>query len=75
MFGENEWKEKEIPINKKFIPKTFKLSFLEKNIQTELSEKENKLLDRYFVIKILMNQWLLLIIQKLIKSLMSFLIR
>ena len=48
VFGENEWKEKDIPINKKFIPKTFKLSFLEKNIQTELSEKENKLLDRYF---------------------------
>ena len=48
VFGENEWKEKDIPINKKFIPKTFKLSFLEKNIQTELSEKENKLLNRYF---------------------------
>ena len=30
------------------MPKTIKLSFLEKNIQTELSEKENKLLDRYF---------------------------
>ena len=48
MFGENEWKEKDIPINKKFMAKTIKLSFLEKNIQTELSEKENKLLDRYF---------------------------
>ena len=30
------------------MPKTFKLSFLEKNYQTELSEKENKLLDRDF---------------------------
>ena len=30
------------------MPKTIKFSFLEKNIQTELSEKENKLLDRYF---------------------------
>ena len=45
VFGENEWKEKDIPGNEKFMPKTFKLSFLEKNNQTELSEKENKLLD------------------------------
>ena len=30
------------------MPKTFKLSFLEKNNRTELSEKENKLLYRYF---------------------------
>ena len=45
VFGENEWKEKDIPSNEKFMPKTFKLSFLEKNNQTELSEKENKLLD------------------------------
>ena len=48
VFGENEWKEKDIPSNEKFMPKTFKLSFLEKNNQTELSEKENELLDRDF---------------------------
>ena len=30
------------------MPKTFKFSFLEKNNQTELSEKENELLYRYF---------------------------
>ena len=48
VFGENEWKEKDIPGNEKFMPKTFKLSFLEKNNQTELSEKENELLDRDF---------------------------
>ena len=48
VFGENEWKEKDIPSNEKFMPKTFKLSFLEKNNQTELSEKENELLYRYF---------------------------
>ena len=48
VFGKNEWKEKDIPGNEKYMPKTFKLSFLEKNYQTELSEKENKLLDRDF---------------------------
>ena len=42
VFRENEWKEKDIPGNEKFMPKTFKLSFLEKNNQTELPEKENK---------------------------------
>ena len=31
--------------------KTFELSFLEKNNRTELSEKENKLLYRYFKYK------------------------
>ena len=40
--------EKDIPINEKFMPKTFKLRFLEKNSQTELSQKENELLDRDF---------------------------
>ena len=30
------------------MPKTFKLSFLEKNYQTELSKKENEILDRDF---------------------------
>ena len=48
VFRENEWKEKDIPGNEKFMPKIFKLGFSEKNNQTELSEKENKLLDRYF---------------------------
>ena len=33
------------------MPKTFKFSFLEKNNQTELSEKENELLYRYFKYK------------------------
>ena len=51
VFGENEWKEKDIPGNEKFMPKTFKLSFLEKNNQTELSEKENKFLYIYFKYK------------------------
>ena len=31
LFGENEWKKKDIPANEKFMPKNFKLSFLEKN--------------------------------------------
>ena len=30
------------------MPKTFKLSFLEKNHQAELSKKENEILDRDF---------------------------
>ena len=30
VFGKNEWKEKDIPGNEKHMPKTFKLSFLEK---------------------------------------------
>ena len=51
VFHENEWKEKDIPGNEKFMPKTFKLSFLEKNNQTELSEKENKFLYIYFKYK------------------------
>ena len=42
MFGKNEWKEKDIAGNEKYMPKTFKFSFLEKNNQTELSEKETK---------------------------------
>ena len=48
VFGENEWKGKDIPGNEKYMPKTFKFSFLEKNNQTELSKKENKLLNRDF---------------------------
>ena len=48
VFSENEWKEKDVFGNEKYMPKTFKLSFLEKNNQTELSEKENELLDRDF---------------------------
>ena len=38
-------------IMKVFMSKTFELSFLEKNNRTELSEKENKLLYRYFKYK------------------------
>ena len=48
VFGKNEWKEKDIPGNEKYMPKTFKFSFLEKNNQTELSKKENELLNRDF---------------------------
>ena len=48
VFGKNEWKEKDIPGNEKYMPKTFKLSFLEKNNQTKLSKKENELLNRDF---------------------------
>ena len=48
VFGKNEWEEKHFPINENYMPKTFKFSFLEKNNQTELSEKENELLDRDF---------------------------
>ena len=47
VFSENEWKEKDIPFNEKFMPKT-ELRFLEKNYQTELSEKENEVLNRDF---------------------------
>ena len=39
VFGENEWKGKDIPGNEKHLPKTFKFSFLEINYQTELSKK------------------------------------
>ena len=45
VFGENEWKERDLS-NEKLMPKTFKLSFLEKYDHTPLSEKENELLDR-----------------------------
>ena len=49
VFGENEWKERDIPDNEKFMPKTFKLSFQKKisklnflkkktNFQIEISE-------------------------------------
>ena len=48
VFGKNEWKERDFFGNEKFMPKTFKLSFLEKHNQTELSEKKNELLYRYF---------------------------
>ena len=48
LFGKNEWKERDIPNNEKYMPKTFNFSFLEKNNQTEFSEKENELLDRDF---------------------------
>ena len=51
VFGKNEWKERDFFGNEKFLAKTFKLSFLEKHNRTELSEKENKLLYRYFKYK------------------------
>ena len=47
VFGENEWKEKYFG-DKIFIPKTFKLNFLQEYNQTPLSEKENELLNRDF---------------------------
>ena len=43
--------KKDVFGNEKYMPKTSKLSFLERNNQTELSEKENELLDRDFVYK------------------------
>ena len=55
VFGENEWKEKYITGNEKFMPKTLKLSFLEKNDQTELSEKEINFYINIVSTKILMN--------------------
>ena len=47
VFGENEWKERDLS-NENFMPRTFKLSFLEKYDRTPFSEKENELLDRDF---------------------------
>ena len=73
VFGENEWKEKDIPINEEFLLKT--LSFSEKDNQTGLSEKENEVLDRDFGYKNIDELMPALIIQKLMKSLMNYLIR
>ena len=47
VFGENVWKEKYFG-DEKFMPKTFKLNFLQEYNQTPLSEKENKILNRNF---------------------------
>ena len=47
VLGENELKERDLG-NKKFMPRTFKLGFLEEYERTPLSEKENELLDRDF---------------------------
>ena len=44
MFGKNEWKGKDLG-DEKYMLKTLKFIFVEKNKQTELSKKENKLLD------------------------------
>ena len=44
VFGKNEWKGKDLG-DEKYMLKTFKFIFVEKNKQTELSKKENKLLD------------------------------
>ena len=48
VFGKNEWKERDFFGKEKIMPETFKLSVLENHDQTELFEKENKLLNRYF---------------------------
>ena len=45
VFDENEWKEKDFD-DKKYMPKTFKLFFLQKHDQASLSKKENELLNR-----------------------------
>ena len=45
--GKNKLKERDLG-NKKCMPKTHKLSFLEQHDQVPLSEKENELLDRDF---------------------------
>ena len=47
VFGKNEWGEKYLG-GEKYMPKTFKLNFLQDYNQTSLSEKENKLLNRDF---------------------------
>ena len=47
VFGENEWKEKDLG-NKKLMPSILRKGFLEKYDQIPLSEKENELLDRDF---------------------------
>ena len=47
VFGKNEWGEKYLG-GEKYMPKTFKLNFLQDYNQTPLSEKENKLLNRDF---------------------------
>ena len=47
VFGENVWKEKYFG-DENFMPKTFKLNFLQEYNQTPLSEKENKILNRNF---------------------------
>ena len=55
VFGKNEWKERDSFGNEKFMPKTFKLSFLEKHNQTELSEKKTNFYIDILGTKILMN--------------------
>ena len=51
MFGENEWKEKYLG-DKKCMPKTFKLRFLQEYNQFPLSGKEKEFLNRDFGYKI-----------------------
>ena len=41
VFGENEWKEKYL-VDEKFMPKIFKLNFLQEYNPTPLSEKEKR---------------------------------
>ena len=47
MFGKNEWKEKD-PGKEELMPKNPKKSFLNELGYTELSEKENELLNKHF---------------------------
>ena len=47
VFGKNEWKEKDLG-GERYMPKSLKLSFLQKYNKTSLSEKENKLFNRDF---------------------------
>ena len=47
VFHKNEWGEIYLG-GEKYMPKTFKLNFLQDYNQTPLSEKENKLLNRDF---------------------------
>ena len=47
VFDKNEWGEIYLG-GEKYMPKTFKLNFLQDYNQTPLSEKENKLLNRDF---------------------------
>ena len=55
VFGKSEWKERDFFGNEKFMAKTFKLSFLEKHNQTELSEKKKNFYIDILGTTILMN--------------------
>ena len=53
MFGENEWKEKDIPGNKKYMPKTFDLR--KKMVILNSLKKKTNFYIEILGIKILMN--------------------